>query len=201
MKNIINYFVDELFEKRLSLFIDNNDDIEYSIKESELQTILIDMKKDKNFYIKNQGKLGWSLYIRIKKNKKTQLLIRISYHKPLSIFLYDKNGNDNYIKNVLYVDVLSWIDEIKVHNLRLKKFQSELINGGKIKDKAYHKQMFYKHIKPQYLNAKFIDLETDDYLKIKDCIKTFIQENGFGILEMLNLNEYSIEYELINEEE
>jgi len=156
------------------------------------------MRTNKNFDIKNIGQLGDSLYIRIKRGKKTELFIRVSYHKPLSALKPNRDGSDNNIKNVLCIDTLSWSDELKVHNIRLKKFTNEL-NDGNVKDKELHKKMFFKHIRPKFPNSKFVDLEDDDFEKVKNTIKTFLEENGFSILENLNRTDYSVEYELINE--
>jgi len=193
-KSLLDNFVEKLFEMEFSLFVDDSNDVD--IKEIDLKSALLKIREIKNHTIK-KGNLGDSLYIKVKKNKKIVFIIRISYHKPLSTFGMKKGEED--VINVLCLDILSWADEIKVHKIRTENYPSELNDSG-LKDKEEHKGVVFKKIKPFFPNLKFMDLEDDNYSKVKNAIKMFLQENGFEVLENMNLEEYTLEYEIINED-
>ena len=194
----LNEFVDYLLESGIyvSMYTKNG---EFGLKDQEptLKNALQELRQTKNAEMKN-GLLGDSLYIRIKENKKTKFFIRASYHAPYVSF-----GSEPEQKTavaILAIDLLSWADELKIHQIKEKK-HSRLLNDSGLKDKGEHKRVIYKKVMPGVSNLTFVDLETDDYQKVKDCIKNFLQENNIIINENMNYDNYSVEYEIVTYED
>ena len=149
-------------------------------KKKELEDKLKKIKKYKDFKM-DDGDLGESLYIRILKDGKVHIIVRISYHRPEEDFGTGKN--DKNAIGYLCIDALNIEDQNKVLKIR-KDFNTHQNEGI---PKEEHKKRVNELELP---NSKYIDLGTEDSSKIIDTIKTFLKSKNLNLYENLNYENF-----------
>ena len=158
-----------------------------------LKEKLIEIKEDKDYFIKNRGELGGSLYVKINKNSVLLLKVRVSYHAPKNTF--GKGEDEENTIGFLCIDALSKEDEEQVHKIRKEKYPENLRESG-LKDKEDHKKIVEEFNKKRSAEYKYVDLGTAEYFEVIDTIKSFLTNYNFVLYENLKFEDFNVSYEM-----
>ena len=165
--------------------------------EKKIKECLKYIKDLKNFSIENElGLSTESLIIRILKNNKVFVSIRISY-QALVLDNFGCGERERNAIGILCLDILSSEDEEKIFQIINERYSN--FSEGFLKDNFLHLKEKERHensIKRLRKGCKYVDVKTDDYSDIMECIETYLKSNNIVDYENLNHNDFEVLYHI-----